>query len=60
MGENDGAAQLDIGLAKALSRVGIGKPENLSRLTGGATMESWLFGAGGQDFVLRRAPSLAR
>lgn len=59
MGENDGAAQLDIGLAKALSRVGIGKPENLSRLTGGATMESWLFGAGGQDYVLRRAPSLA-
>ena len=59
MGENDGAAQLDIGLARALSRVGIGKPENLSRLTGGATMESWLFSAGGKDFVLRRAPSLA-
>ena len=30
---------------------------NLARLTGGATMESWRFSAGGENFVLRRAPS---
>nr|WP_324616834.1 phosphotransferase [Porphyrobacter sp. CACIAM 03H1] len=29
------------------------------RLTGGAVMESWRFSAGGSDYVLRRAPSLA-
>jgi aminoglycoside phosphotransferase (APT) family kinase protein len=29
------------------------------RLTGGAVMESWRFEAGGEPFVLRRAPSLA-
>lgn len=33
-------------------------PEGLMRLTGGATMESWRFEAGGEAYVLRRAPSL--
>jgi len=33
-----------------------GEPQ---RLTGGAVMESWRFAAGGSDYVLRRAPSLA-
>ncbi len=30
---------------------------NLTRLTGGANMESWSFDYGGKGFVLRRAPS---
>ena len=54
-----GAPNLAAGLAAALARAGIGAPEALSRLTGGATMESWRFEADGQAFVLRRAPSLA-
>lgn len=40
-------------------RAGLSAPEGLHRLTGGATMESWRFSCVGQDFVLRRAPSLA-
>ncbi|MGE5952452.1 MAG: phosphotransferase [Qipengyuania vulgaris] len=59
MGENDGASQLQAGLNRALGRAGLGKADRLLRLTGGATMESWRFSADGQDFVLRRAPSLA-
>ncbi|WP_345719887.1 phosphotransferase [Qipengyuania sphaerica] len=50
---------LEVGLAKAMARAGLDAPVNLSRLTGGATMESWRFSAAGEDFVLRRAPSLA-
>ena len=34
-------------------------PDGLTRLTGGATMESWRFEASGEAYVLRRAPSLA-
>ncbi|MFW5634435.1 MAG: phosphotransferase family protein, partial [Erythrobacter sp.] len=52
------AGTLAEGLAKALARAGMGAPEGLHRLTGGATMESWRFSSGGEDFVLRRAPSL--
>ncbi|MBX7528462.1 phosphotransferase family protein [Qipengyuania sp. 1NDH10] len=59
MGENDGASQLIEGLTRALARAGLGAPDKLERLTGGATMESWRFSAGGEDYVLRRAPSLA-
>ena len=51
--------RLKAGLARAMARAGLGAPEGLHRLTGGATMESWRFSAGGEDFVLRRAPSLA-
>ena len=50
---------LNEGLARACSRAGLSSPSGLVRLTGGATMESWRFSAGGEDFVLRRAPSLA-
>ncbi len=55
---------LRAGLARALARIGLPPPEQLARLTGGATMESWRFeagdsGSGGGNFVLRRAPSLA-
>lgn len=51
-------AELAIGLEKALARVDLGAPEGLTRLTGGATMESWRFEASGGAYVLRRAPSL--
>ncbi len=51
-------AELAIGLEKVLARVGLGAPEGLMRLTGGATMESWRFEASGDAYVLRRAPSL--
>ncbi|QDH32949.1 phosphotransferase [Porphyrobacter sp. YT40] len=51
---------LTAGLARVCARVGLGtltgEPQ---RLTGGAVMESWRFSAGGSDYVLRRAPSLA-
>ncbi|MFZ9395032.1 MAG: phosphotransferase family protein [Erythrobacter sp.] len=50
---------IEQGLARALARVGLGAPSGLARLTGGATMESWRFSSGGEDYVLRRAPSLA-
>jgi aminoglycoside phosphotransferase (APT) family kinase protein len=56
------AETLSKGLAKALARAGMGAPEGLHRLTGGATMESWRFSSArngqSEDFVLRRAPSL--
>ena len=47
------------GLARALARVGLAAPSGITRLTGGATMESWRFASGGEDLILRRAPSLA-
>jgi aminoglycoside phosphotransferase (APT) family kinase protein len=60
MGEDANDADgLLAGLARAMARAGEGAPETLHRLTGGATMESWRFAAGGKDFIMRRAPSLA-
>lgn len=50
---------LQQGLTRAGARAGLSVPAGLTRLTGGATMESWRFEAGGESFVLRRAPSLA-
>ena len=50
--------QLIEGLARVCSRMGLTEPLGLTRLTGGATMESWRFEAGGETLVLRRAPSL--
>jgi aminoglycoside phosphotransferase (APT) family kinase protein len=48
------------GLSKAFGRSGIaGGVSDLERLTGGANMESWAFRCGGEEFVLRRAPSAA-
>jgi aminoglycoside phosphotransferase (APT) family kinase protein len=48
------------GLARVCARAGLGTlTEEPQRLTGGAMMESWRFAAGGDAFVLRRAPSLA-
>lgn len=52
------ADELIPGLTKALGRVGLSEPSDLTRLTGGATMESWRFSADGEECVLRRAPSL--
>ncbi|TRD11091.1 phosphotransferase family protein [Erythrobacter insulae] len=56
-----GDATLDTltkGLARAMSRAGLSPVSDLTRLTGGATMESWHFTCGEEAFVLRRAPSL--
>ncbi|MGB7418514.1 MAG: phosphotransferase [Erythrobacter sp.] len=53
------ARELFEGLARVCKRAGLLPPSGLERLTGGATMESWRFEAGGESFVLRRAPSLA-
>jgi aminoglycoside phosphotransferase (APT) family kinase protein len=50
---------LSAGLARLCARVGLGAPSGLTRLTGGAVMESWRFVCGDKAFVLRRAPSLA-
>ncbi|MEM6908187.1 MAG: phosphotransferase [Pseudomonadota bacterium] len=47
------------GLMRVMARAGHETPSGLERLTGGATMESWRFSCGEQDYVLRRAPSLA-
>jgi aminoglycoside phosphotransferase (APT) family kinase protein len=52
-----GDTNLQAGLARALTRAGLGAPGALQRLTGGATMESWRFTASGEAFVLRRAPT---
>ena len=46
------------GLERALARIGLPGPTGLERLSGGANMESWRFGAGDETCVLRRAPSL--
>ncbi|UIP07071.1 phosphotransferase family protein [Erythrobacter sp. SDW2] len=59
MGESDAIRTLEGGLATAMARAGYSDISGLRRLTGGATMESWRFSAGGEDYVLRRAPSLA-
>ena len=59
MGQDETRAAIKGGLEQALARIGKGPPESLARLTGGATMESWRFTSGGEEFVLRRAPSLA-
>ena len=59
MGETESAGALEQGLAQALARAGMAAPEGITRLTGGATMESWRFTSGDGDYVLRRAPSLS-
>jgi len=46
------------GLARVGARAGLPSPSDLTRLTGGATMESWRFACGERMFVLRCAPSL--
>ena len=52
--------ELSAGLARVCARAGLGALSLApQRLTGGAVMESWRFAAGGSDYVLRRAPSLA-
>jgi len=52
--------ELSAGLARVCARAGLGALSLApQRLTGGAVMESWRFGAVGSDYVLRRAPSLA-
>lgn len=52
--------ELSAGLARVCARAGLGALSYApQRLTGGAVMESWRFAAGGSDYVLRRAPSLA-
>lgn len=52
--------ELSAGLARVCARAGLGAlSSEPQRLTGGAVMESWRFAAGGESFVLRRAPSLA-
>ncbi|MEM1053279.1 MAG: phosphotransferase family protein [Pseudomonadota bacterium] len=50
--------QLMTGLARVCARANLDGPMNLTRLTGGATMESWRFEVGTAAYVLRRAPSL--
>lgn len=50
--------ELQNGLTSAMARASLPAPSLPQRLTGGATMESWRFEAGGNAFVLRRAPSL--
>ncbi|ASJ92450.1 phosphotransferase family protein [Porphyrobacter sp. CACIAM 03H1] len=51
---------MSAGLARVCARAGLGALSLApQRLTGGAVMESWRFSAGGSDYVLRRAPSLA-
>jgi aminoglycoside phosphotransferase (APT) family kinase protein len=53
--------EFDAKLAAAMDRVcgDRAEVENLSRLSGGANMESWSFDRAGQGYVLRRAPSAA-
>ncbi|MDP4573545.1 phosphotransferase [Qipengyuania sp. G39] len=58
MGTDDSRSAIERGLNEALARAGMGEASGLARLTGGATMESWRFACGGEDYVLRRAPSL--
>lgn len=49
---------LATGLARALARIGLPAPTGMTRLSGGANMESWRFQAGAEVGILRRAPSL--
>ena len=54
-GHADGLAD---GLRRVMARAGWqGAVTGLSRLSGGANMQSWRFEVGGEAFVLRRAPS---
>lgn len=53
------AAQLSALLGPMLARLGLPPASAVTRLTGGATMESWCISSGGADYVLRRAPSPA-
>src|SRR3546814_8528307 len=47
-------------LSALMSRIaGPGTLSGLSRLSGGANMESWAFEWAGEGYVLRRAPSAA-
>jgi aminoglycoside phosphotransferase (APT) family kinase protein len=56
-GPNQSLADL---LATPLARAGVaGALTGLERLSGGASMESWAFNCGGEDYVLRRAASPA-
>ncbi len=51
---------IEAALAAVMQRcVGVGEVQNLVRLSGGATMESWSFDYAGFGYVLRRAPSMA-
>lgn len=50
-------AQLQEGLARTLSRIGLPAPTGLERLSGGANMESWRFSAGDNVCILRRSPA---
>lgn len=43
-------------LAAALARRGLGVPEALRRLTGGASRETWAFDVGDEALILRRDP----
>ena len=55
---NQDSGDLPGALGKALARAGHhGAVTGLTRLSGGANMESWLFSCGADRFVLRRAPS---
>ena len=50
--------ELAVPLSAFMSRaLGPGVLSGLSRLSGGANMESWAFDWGGEGYVLRRAPS---
>lgn len=54
----DDARALEAGLGPVMQRAGIAGPvSGALRLSGGANMQSWLFRAGDDAFVLRRAPS---
>jgi aminoglycoside phosphotransferase (APT) family kinase protein len=51
---------IDTALTRVMQRcVGNGELQNLARLSGGATMESWSLDYAGKGYVLRRAPSAA-
>ncbi len=52
-------ADIQSALQSVMQRhLGEGEMSDVARLTGGATMESWRFTFVGEDYVLRRAPSL--
>jgi aminoglycoside phosphotransferase (APT) family kinase protein len=51
------ARHVEEGLRTAMGRAGGGEIVALTRLSGGANMESWSFDCGGEGYVLRRAPS---
>ncbi|MGH6872256.1 MAG: phosphotransferase family protein [Rhizomicrobium sp.] len=43
-------------LEAALARAGLAGAANLTRLSGGASQETWAFDAGGEKLILRRSP----